>query len=1163
MTEISNPFSSGGGGVNFETRIQALFTVILLASGSVPCLPPGWLLTKIKLQGRHVGYQTDDFIAYVNEPNGTRQAKLLGQIKHTVKFTANDPIFKEVIAAAWTDFNDANLYKDGLDSIALLTGPLSASDTHDVRSLLDDARMSSDADDFTQKTRVANFFSKKKGAKLDAFRTQLENAKGSSLTDGELWSFLKSYHVLGFDLDYGAGVVESLARTLLRSNDPTRSDRLWECIISHVQYANQGSKTVQFSTLPSDILDLFASRAKTPLYLSQWLAANQTLSRQILDDTLSSQSMLAALLLGKWNTQSESDQQLFETLSGEPYAETQKQLRKVISDSNSVIGAHGNMREISNPMALWQSIGNRLIDADLEHFKEAAVNVLRTVENSLPHEEQSGAVDTKNFEQEYSNSMKVGVANTLAIIGSRRDWLSGCRPGIGEGTARLVVRSVLMGADWSRWASLNEVLPSLAEAAPTDFLDAVENAFHDTPNPFRVLLADEQARFYGAPRIYGLINALEVLAWNPNYLTRVTSALANLEELTPDPLITGNAIDALTKIYLPWFPQTTASNDRKVAGIQNLLAEHQNSGWRLLISVLPDMHQSSSGTHQPRWRKSWVPENWDKGTSRSEYIELVDRYASLAVAIAKSDTKKLSELLDRFDQLPPSAKNCILEFLDESTPATFEDAVGEEIWNKLDMLVARHRQFPDARWALPERELTKIESTAALYAPISPLLRHRRLFTAQEHRFYDGEGEYEEQRARLLQKRSEAVLEILSVAGMTSLWEFLKMVESPDQVGQALAGMEESEFDEQDLKNLLCDSDVRTVSFARDYVRQRFQLRKWEWIESLSLKSWRPASSGLLLSCLPFNFEVWQKVIEILGTEDLAYWSIVYPAPFQSKSNIEFAIQELLKYKRPEAALKCFMPDIYDKRPISVELAVEAFTCLDETPKLPHWLSKDELSRIFAYLQSKVLSPENLSDIEWKHLLWLDSCHEFRPLALERKLASDPSYFCELVRSAYKAEGEANRELSEFELQQARKAYLLFRDWRIPPGTRLDGSFDVVAFDNWMNCVDAITRESGHFDVAQSIVGGVLTHSPEDQSGLWLHRSVATMLNEEARGNARDGFRRALFNSRGAYYDSGGREEGELAAKYKKRANDVDDECYSRLATTLRELAQEYERDAV
>lgn len=38
LKQQSNPFSTGGGGVNFETRVQATFVIALLAGLYVPCL---------------------------------------------------------------------------------------------------------------------------------------------------------------------------------------------------------------------------------------------------------------------------------------------------------------------------------------------------------------------------------------------------------------------------------------------------------------------------------------------------------------------------------------------------------------------------------------------------------------------------------------------------------------------------------------------------------------------------------------------------------------------------------------------------------------------------------------------------------------------------------------------------------------------------------------------------------------------------------------------------------------------------------------------------------------------------------------------------------------------------------------------------------------------
>ena len=61
----------------------------------------------------------------------------------------------------------------------------------------------------------------------------------------------------------------------------------------------------------------------------------------------------------------------------------------------------------------------------------------------------------------------------------------------------------------------------------------------------------------------------------------------------------------------------------------------------------------------------------------------------------------------------------------------------------------------------------------------------------------------------------------------------------------------------------------------------------------------------------------------------------------------------------------------------------------------------------------------------------------------------------------------------------------------------------------------------------------------------------------------RDGFRTALFNARGAHFvDPGGRPEQELAAKYRDQAEQLESQGYHRLADSLRELADSYNRDA-
>ena len=62
---LSNPFSTGGGGVHFEANVQASFVALMLTGGHAPCLPC-WPITEIKLQGKIDGFDTDDLVVFVN-----------------------------------------------------------------------------------------------------------------------------------------------------------------------------------------------------------------------------------------------------------------------------------------------------------------------------------------------------------------------------------------------------------------------------------------------------------------------------------------------------------------------------------------------------------------------------------------------------------------------------------------------------------------------------------------------------------------------------------------------------------------------------------------------------------------------------------------------------------------------------------------------------------------------------------------------------------------------------------------------------------------------------------------------------------------------------------------------------------------------------------------
>jgi len=150
---------------------------------------PQWTIQKIKLQGRYAGFDIDDFIVFTKDEYSGKEAKLLAQIKRSITITEENEIFKEVIRAAWNDFNNPDIFNKQTDAFALINA---VTDTN-LRTILGWARHSEDENEFLLKVNKEKFRSKKKQNLLKAFRTQLQNVNGGApVSDCQLWDFLKN-----------------------------------------------------------------------------------------------------------------------------------------------------------------------------------------------------------------------------------------------------------------------------------------------------------------------------------------------------------------------------------------------------------------------------------------------------------------------------------------------------------------------------------------------------------------------------------------------------------------------------------------------------------------------------------------------------------------------------------------------------------------------------------------------------------------------------------------------------------------------------------------------------------------------------------------------------------------------------------------------------------
>lgn len=422
---LSNPFSTGGGGVHFEAHVQASFVALMLTCGNAPCLPC-WPIVEIKLQGKIEGFDTDDLIVVVENPTGKEKQKLLGQIKHSISITQGSAIFGEVIQAAWNDFNNPEVFNRKKDVIALITGPLSSTDTHNVKWLLSQARHTKNVDEFLRNVRQAKFSPARSNEKLEVFQYHLKVANnGTDLTNDELYEFLNHFHLLGYDLGNEFGVVLSLLHSHIAQFHQQYPQWVWSRIVDIVQTWNQDAGTITPSKIPDDLLDVFKQRvvATIPEELRAVPQAVKTDWAHHPDASC----LAIAVLVGRWNEKNEYDLEVLTQLLGISYDEWLRKAREILHAPDSPLSVRNGVWKVANRIELWSILGSRILDQNLDLFKSLTISVLKEPDPvfELPAEERYAA-NIYGKVLHFSPMLRQGIAEGMAILGSQPEACINC-----------------------------------------------------------------------------------------------------------------------------------------------------------------------------------------------------------------------------------------------------------------------------------------------------------------------------------------------------------------------------------------------------------------------------------------------------------------------------------------------------------------------------------------------------------------------------------------------------------------------------------------------------------------------------------------------------------------------------------------------------------------
>lgn len=929
------------------------------------------------------------------------------------------------------------------------------------------------------------------------------------------------------------------------------------------------------ANLPQTSPELARIARRSLLCLRRRLALSPELQQPTWASPAEAAALVPAVLAGSWTEGKDGDKDILSLLSSQPYGELSRSLTRWANSSDPPVRRVGDTWYVVDREDGWALLARAISREDLLRFESAVTSVFGSPlpAMELPPEDRWRA-SLLGRGSPHSGELRDGLAETVAMMAGRSDTVEILGGPNGQRIATGIVTRLLAQAnedDTGRiWASLSDVLPSLAEAAPEAFLDAVETSLSGS-QPVATLFADrpdQDPLFTGSPHT-GLLWALESLAWSPAHLGRVTLDLAHLVRIDPGGRLANRPSATLREIFLPWHPQTAAPLADRLQVLDRLVEADPDVAWQLLTALLPQHHDVATPTHVPRWR--WREWNLTERGART-YEELARTAREIVGRLlghVGQDGRRWGDLVEALAALPEELRETVISELDSVGVSTFHDADRLAIRKALRKVVSHHRRYPEADWAMPKTVLDRLARAYERFQPDNPIEDGAWLFSSRPE-LPDIDEDSLDWTAFLKavdDARESFSRDLRAAMGLAAFAELAAIVERPDELGRVLGQRHIVVGEEHELlKDLAADDDRRRL-MARGYALGRYLADGWKWADPLlrsAPSDWPPARIAGFLVALPRSRRTWDWA-ERLGPEvERGYWEQML-AWVGEDEDCHYAAEKLIEFGRPHDAVDLLAQQAHGGKPLEPDLVARALEAAAGSAP------QGQLDPMFTYHVGQLLDlldeggevePARLARLEFAYLRLL-RLEERSPKQLGRELGANPAFFAEVISWVFKPEGGEPREVTDELRQRAVLGYELLESWHDIPGLRADGSIDTEELNAWVDEARRACLERGRQVMGDQRIGHLLRYAPEAPDGTWPPEAICQLVERIGSRNLEKGLEIEVYNSRGVSSRSlteGGRQERSLAERFRAWAEATS--RWPRTSALLRRIGQSYEADA-
>ena len=663
--------------------------------------------------------------------------------------------------------------------------------------------------------------------------------------------------------------------------------------------------------------------------------------------------------------------------------------------------------------------------------------------------------------RDHSDALRDGICQTLVLLATHGKVLFGRRLGVDvAGDVEAMIRKLLEPFTTDRLESQERDLPSFAEAAPDTVLKLLEaDVAKDQPSVHALLRPAQSAPFAHCPRT-GLLWALECMAWNPAYLSRVCAVLAQLASVPIQDNWANRPIESLRSVLRSWIPQTAASLGERLATVRMLAKFHRHVGWQICIGEFSPGMQIATGNYRPKWRGDAA------GAGGRVIEEDVFAFQQTVWGLLMSwdhDVSTLGDLVERAGLLADENQLKVWQLVNDWIDAEPDDRDRAVLRERIRTHCLTRRGRRHGSDSLVKRARKAFDRLL----PEDPISRNTWLFAAgwvneSWDEVVNDHLDWQARDKRIDEQRQAAMAEVWIARGLEGVFELVERGNAAEVVGRYAASCAEGASATEDvLRQCLADERLnngRIDTFMRGFIGAVASSDRPGILLGIG-RSVDLQRAERLLCCAPFRTATWRILDQLPRRVRRGYWQHVMPFGFElDPQECNEVIDRLLEARRPRAAFAAmaFHWKNVDHRRV-LDLLTDLASGSDERAD-NYLIEPHHLSDAFQVLDNAPgVTQDQMAQLEFAFMEGLERS-EYGIPNLERGVAESPTLFAQAIALCYRR-GDGRQDPEDWLVEDARREALAVAAHRLLcglkriPGSKKDGAIDAESLRQWVKGV--------------------------------------------------------------------------------------------------------------